>query len=181
MGAGMTDTSIRDILERLERDWATPRPVLHPGSKTPALLQCSVERVAGVEPAPGAAPLVGDLAELRRHARSARLFVDSRYGQWGLVLLSPERSREATEAFRTRRARDHREGDLVVGEFLGDSDLLLVRADPHEPDAGKVIVALPLDPRAEWYAPAASLREFLERFERAEGAKYWEPSRTSRD
>jgi hypothetical protein len=79
-----------------------------------------------------------------------------------------------TEKFRAQRARDHAAGDLVVGRFLGDSDLLVVRCAPHAADYGRVVVALPLDPRGEWYEAAGSLEKFFERYEQAHGAKFWE-------
>jgi hypothetical protein len=61
-----------------------------------------------------------------------------------------------------------RSGDLVVGQFLGDQDLLI--AD----DAGAVLVALPLDGRADWYRPARNIAAFLGQYVTANGAKFWE-------
>jgi len=39
---------------------------------------------------------------------------------------------------------------------------------------GSVRVALPLDPRPNWFAVAEDLGEFLCRYREARGAKYWE-------
>jgi hypothetical protein len=102
-------------------------------------------------------------------ARSAELCVDIDYGQWGLRLFDPRVSRERTEIEqRGYRASDFEEGDVVIGEFLGDSDLLLLDA------AGTVRVALPLDLRNDWYVPAEGLVQFLNRYRMAAGAKFWE-------
>ena len=108
------------------------------------------------------------LRELWRAARSADLFVDVDYGQWGLRLFGPPRSKEETDRVRQGRPSDFGEGDVVIGEFLGDSDLLVVERD------GVVRVAWPLDPRADWPTVANDLSAFLLRYRDTEGAKYWE-------
>lgn len=92
------------------------------------------------------------LAEFWEKAGGARLFEDVRFGQWGLVLFSPSGSLRATSRYRDERAGDAATGDLIVGEFLGDQELLLVRCDPGASDWGAVIRAenpLPSEPRAE--------------------------------
>jgi hypothetical protein len=63
---------------------------------------------------------------------------------------------------------------LVVGRFLGDSDLLVLRCDETAPDVGSTLIALPIDPRGDWPTVARSFREYLERLIAAEGDKYWE-------
>ncbi|THF85437.1 hypothetical protein E7T09_15835 [Deinococcus sp. KSM4-11] len=82
-------------------------------------------------------------------AASARLFEDMQYGQWGLVIHDPCAARHATDAYQLARYDDARAGDLVVGMFLGDCDLLIVRPDPKADDEGQVLVALPLDGRVD--------------------------------
>lgn len=75
------------------------------------------------------------------------------------------------------RWRDWREGDLFVGQFLGDADRLLVRCNPSAPDFGSVLIALPIDPRRDWPIVGASLVEFLSRYLTVAGDKFWEPSK----
>lgn len=113
-----------------------------------------------------------DVAALWLECKSARLFEDTDYGQWGLVLLSPLASARRTAEERRSRPEDMREGDVVIGEFLGDQDLLVVA--PSQGTECRVLVALPLDPRAEWYAVATDLESFLERYFDAGGEKFWE-------
>ena len=115
-----------------------------------------------------------DLIDLWRTTQSATLFQDVEYGQWGLDLLSPGRSVAATIDFRSKRTKDFLDGDCVVGVFLGDSDLLLVRCDPLQKDYGSVLVALPIDQRQEWYHVATSLSDFLAGYIAARGGKFWE-------
>jgi hypothetical protein len=62
----------------------------------------------------------------------------------------------------------------VIGEFLGDSERLVVSCSTAAADSGRVYVALPLDPRKEWESPASSLAEFLARYLDAQGEKYWD-------
>jgi hypothetical protein len=64
----------------------------------------------------------------------------------------------------------------VIGEFLGDLDLLVLA--PGERGDRRVLVALPLDPRADWYGVGASLGDFLVAYADADGDKWWERSAT---
>jgi hypothetical protein len=115
--------------------------------------------------------------ELRRLwsiSRSSFLFEDVEYGQWGLALLSPEDAATRTAGFRSARPDDAAPGDIVVGEFLGDLELLVVAAD-----GTGVLVALPLDPRGDWYRAAPSMADFLLRYRESQGDKYWERGMSS--
>lgn len=105
-------------------------------------------------------------------ARSARLFVDADHAQWGLVILDPQASRQRTDAERVVRPHDLRDDDIVLGEFLGDQELLVVA--PSESGVRRVLVALPLDPRGDWPGAAQDLATFLARYFDGGGNKYWE-------
>lgn len=102
------------------------------------------------------------------------LFEDVNYGQWGLILWSPDRVITEQEKRIAQRKEDFRPGDLIIGEFLGDSDLLILRCDATAPDFGNVAIALPLDSREEWYVAANSLESFLSQYIAAQGDKFWE-------
>jgi hypothetical protein len=164
--------AIRDTLARLAEEWATARSAIHRGERTEFRFECSVEPGPALGDAGVAMPT--SLAEFWNATAGARLFEDKRYGQWGLVLLSPQDARARTRAFADERRRDALFGDLVAGEFLGDQDLLFIRCDPASEDFGRVQVAMPLDSRDDWYDAAPDLGTFLEQYERAQGAKYWE-------
>jgi hypothetical protein len=114
-----------------------------------------------------------DLAMFWGLARSARLFEDEQYGQWGLEVLDPQQACSATTACRAQRKKDFIDGDLVIGKFLGDSDLLLIRCDPSTTDFGSVLVAPPLDPRLDWYQVSHSFAVFLEKYVATSGDKFW--------
>lgn len=166
--------SVHEILCRLEGEWKVPRHAVHDGKLTALALSVQTDPAAGGPPPGISAP--PDVLEFWRWFECVRLFEDRRSSQWGLVLVPPRRALGLTEALRRERSGDALDGDLVLGEFLGDSDLLLVRADPKANDYGSVIVALPLDPRPDWYRVGSSLTDFLRQYASAEGAKFWEKS-----
>ena len=166
-------TSISDLIGRLQNEWGTPRRAEHRGSVCPFLLHCTFYPSASLEPLPEkGVPL--DLAEFWKHTRSARLFVDGQYGQWGLEVFDSVKSMAETAHNRSTRPQDCLSSDLIVGRFLGDSDLLVIRNDPSAADYGTVMVALPIDKRNHWYLAARSFSGFLERLIDAQGHKYWE-------
>lgn len=114
-----------------------------------------------------------DLVEFWRIACSAKLFEDKSYGQWGLEILDPNSAILATEKLRDQRFRGYVPGDLVLGRFIGDSDLLIIRCDPSCSDFGHVLVATSIDPRHEWYRVADSFSTFLDMYIKAGGDKIW--------
>lgn len=174
--------SLLSRIRAASRVWANARPATHRGRPTVFPLRCEIEgepaAPAALESLPCRAP--DDMLELWRHARAARLFVDASYGQWGLVLLSPEQATGETAELETTRPGDHRAGDLIVGRFLGDSDRLLVRCNEAAEDSGQTIIVTALDPRSDWYRTGLDLEQFAARYIAAEGDKFWEPGAAAR-
>lgn len=113
-----------------------------------------------------------EASELWAECHTARLFEDAEYGQWGLMLLSARASRERSSGERSARPSDFQPDDVVLGEFLGDQELLVLA--PSESGERRVLIALPLDNRSEWYGVAESLAQFLEQYFEHAGDKYWE-------
>ncbi len=105
---------------------------------------------------------------------SLRLFEDVNYGQWGLILWSPNQVITEQEKRIAQRKEDFHPGGLIIGELLGDAELLLLRCDATSLDFGNAIITLPLDSREEWYLAANSLESFLSQFLAAKGDKFWE-------
>lgn len=101
---------------------------------------------------------------------SLRLFEDVEYGQWGMVILDPCASMARTEQFKRDRSKFFEADDLVVAEFLGDSDLVV------QARSGELLVATPLDPRDEWCRLGRSLSQLLAEFLEKQGHKFWEES-----
>lgn len=127
----------------------------------------------------GSYALPDDAVDLWSAASGARLFEDKDFGQWGLVLLDPRTSRERTTEERVSRPSEYRDDDVVIGTFLGDQELLVIA--PSERGRRRILVALPLDERRDWFGVAPSLAAFLESLFRAGGQKYWEAEVQSSD
>lgn len=150
----------------------------HRGEPTPFALACGLEPPAGWDARMIEASLnlrlPSDLHDLWDLTGGIRLFVDEEYGQWGLVIWASEVALQRTLAEIDARPNEYRPGDVVIGEFLGDGDLLLVRCATSESAFGTVVVAQPIDPRSEWDVVATSLGRFVERYLEVEGDKYWQ-------
>lgn len=116
--------------------------------------------------------LPADLEDFWAACRSARLFEDAGFGQWGLVLLDPQTSKRRTIKERTSRPDEFRADNVVIGAFLGDQELLVMA--PSESGPRRILIVLPLDPRDAWFGAASGLARFLDAYFDAGGAKYWE-------
>jgi hypothetical protein len=117
-------------------------------------------------------PLPDELRVLWGTCGELRLFEDQVYGQWGLVVLDARTCREQTERNLQDRPHEFRTDDLVLGTFLGDLDLLVYARS--EGGTRKVLVALPLDRREDWYGVGTTLADFLEKYIENRGRKFWE-------
>lgn len=169
------DETIRLLKER-GAELAQPIAV---GKNEPMRFSCtfSNEAVSFSEVANLFVPIPADLAEFWSIARSARLFEDMQYGQWGLSILEPRDAQSESRQYSALHRRDAEEGDLVIARFIGDWDLLLARCDRSSDDFGEILVAEPIVKRADWFRPATSFGSFLERYALAGGDKYWEKTR----
>jgi hypothetical protein len=154
------------LAEALVALWTRPSPAGLASHWEPA---ASVEEMATNWPD---VTLPVDAIELWAVCRSARLYVDTADGQLGLALLSPVASAARTALERAARPDDLAPGDVVIGEFIGAEDLLVLA--PSEAAERRVLVALPCDPRAEWYGVAESLGDFLIGFAERDGERWWE-------
>jgi hypothetical protein len=117
-------------------------------------------------------PIPQALTEFWLLHASARLFEDVDFGQWGLHVYSPVAAASATDVARRARPFDHEAGYIVIGEFLGDLEYLVLETEGSR--TVSVRVALPLDERATWYTAAIDFPDFLLRYALAEGDKFWE-------
>jgi hypothetical protein len=171
MVEGILMTGVSDALDRFRRVPSPPKG----GMSNPFKLMSTLNEPARsneVERAWSGRELPSDGVELWAVSREARLFEDVEYGQWGLVLLSPSASATRTAQERELRPYDLRADDIVLGEFLGDQELLVLA--PSETGWRRILIALPLDSRAAWFGAGADLHEFLVRYFDSDGDKYWE-------
>jgi hypothetical protein len=166
---------LENLLDKLRKEWAVPRAATHRGNPCPFLLRCTFEEPADEDElrALSFTP-PRSITDFWRYARSARLFEDVAFGQWGLEVFSPNVAFGKSETLNRERQKDVRPGDLIIGGFLGDTDLLVVRCDPSVPDFGAMLVCLPLDDRSDWYEVAHGFEEFLTSYAASHGDKHWE-------
>ncbi|MGX2950014.1 SMI1/KNR4 family protein, partial [Ursidibacter sp. B-7004-1] len=105
----------------------------------------------------------------------AKLFYDEAYGQAGLYLYETDVIKSKNLEWRKSYLnQDLLPTDLIIGEFFGDSDLVILRCDENSKDYGDIIISLPLDERKDWYFLTSNFEHFLIKFCDNEGIKYWE-------
>src|SRR5260370_678512 len=145
-------SKINEIIGSLKDQWATPREVIHRGQKCPFLLACSFAlqpaEAAVLERLPVRVP--DDVREFWLVSRSASLFKDEKYGQWGVEVLDPMQALAETKRQATSRPHDFQATDLVLARFFGDLDLVVLACDSQHKDYGSVKIALPIDKRPDW-------------------------------
>jgi hypothetical protein len=164
-------TALADALARFRR-WPSPP---EGSTSNPFKLVSTLDGPAGaneVEDAWRGHGLPSDALDLWVACREARLFEGVDYGQWGLPLLAPSASAIRTAQEREARPADLRPDDIVLGEFLGDQELLVLA--PSETGRRRILIAHPLDSRADWFGVAQDLGDFLEWYFDHAGDKYWE-------
>ncbi len=168
--------NILKYIIKLKKEWSHPREPIHKGEKLSFPLTCTFSDcgVDKKEISELDISIPQDFLEFWKVAKSARLYEDKTYGQWGLEILSPSEAINETKNQIQDRPRDFKIGDLVIGRFIGDLDLLLIRCSRDEDDYGHVMVALPLDPRSDWYFISNSFDDFLDKYINENGDKYWE-------
>ncbi len=179
----MTHQQIRALFAEIEAVDTFYHP--HPDTATPLPMRCLTLPQLSWEPAALEATLgidlPIDLKYLWDGCSGIVLFQDMTYSQWGLVLWSPDQALVRHQRYITTlydEPGDVLAGDFIIGEFLGDRELIVIRSDATADDFGTVVIARPLDARQDWPSVAASISEFLSRFLRANlqrfGEKYWE-------
>ena len=101
-------TTIGEMIESLGKNNANLAKPVPVDGLAPMIFTCSFsdEKVDREEFAalPFGCPV--DLIEFWSFSRSARLFEDREYGQWGLEFLSPRQAVEETNLLQSRREQD---------------------------------------------------------------------------
>lgn len=102
------------------------------------------------------------------------LFYDKQYG---LHIYSLQKSLIKTLEFIQSRGEQYVTGDIIIGEFFGDTDLVLCRSDKKSKDFGDICIVEGIYDRKEWSIVGTGLLGFLDfisRYYEAEGEKYWD-------
>lgn len=115
-----------------------------------------------------------EMIEFYQLSNGAYLFQDAKYGQWGLHLLDLHLIQRITAEFFEDRYDNALTGDLIIGEFLGDGEKLLVRLDPNIADFGTIVIVCPISKREEWQIIETNFYDFIINYFQNNGEKYWE-------
>lgn len=164
--------AIQELVEGLQRDWSVPRLAPNGAFRLVCRFGAGARRLTLPYRMPD------DVVSFWSESDGAELFVDADYGQWGLKVLGSQEGLNQTEKLAETRRQHIRPGDFVIGSFLGDTDLLVVRCDAAALDFGTVFVALPLYARNEWYFVGESFTAFVNQYVDSVGEKFWENSRS---
>jgi hypothetical protein len=168
---------IKEQIQKIRNEWAIPHFAPGEDEQSSFRLKCSFgepcippEQLMGLQ-------IPAELREFWRNASTAKIFEDVEYGQWGLQILSPSESELVTNDEKNGyRSKSFRPGDLVVGQFIGDGQLLIVRCDPAMADFGSIVIAEEIYGREDWSIAARDFSEFLNKYANANGDMYWELS-----
>jgi hypothetical protein len=157
---------ISEIINFLKAEWTIPKRAVHHGELSFFEFACQFNPGRDYSVGNSECPL--DLIEFWKESDGARLFLDVTYGQWGLSIYSQKEVNKKSKAEKSRRPEDFISSDLIIGQFIGDLDLLLRLSD------GKIAVVTPMDPRSDWHIVAENFEEFLRQYSTHSGEKFWE-------
>ena len=115
-----------------------------------------------------------DLDLLWRKASSLSLFEDIANGQWGLIILAPNEIPAFQREKYSYWGKELIRGDLIIGKFVGDPDIVIVRCDPARDDFGSVVIGKAIAHRNGWFIAAPSVVAFLRAYLDAGGDWFWE-------
>jgi hypothetical protein len=158
---------MREIIERAKEKWSIAKKVSHSG------IISDYKHISvfndGIEVKVNNIPQ--ELLALFSISNGLILFKDVEYGQWGLKIYPYPTLLNANEQIKSWRT-DLNKNDLIIGEFYGDSDLIILSLEDY--NFGQVIICTPLDERKDWYFLKMNFEEFLEKYIDSEGEKFWE-------
>jgi hypothetical protein len=109
-----------------------------------------------------------DLIEFYENIGYAELFVDKVYGQGGIRIFNPYQSLLATQEIESEEGIELFENDLIIGDFIGDSDRILLSENKQ------ISIIFPIYDRKDWLHTGLSFEEFFTKIIDHNGEKYWE-------
>lgn len=166
-------SNLMKLLEEATVNWATPKYATGENADNSCKLSCVVLYNTTPPLHNFSFALPEELNNYLDLVSEAKLFLDVEYGQWGLHLLPILEVVNLTYEEIKDRPKDFKTTDVVIGRFIGDLDLLVIDCEKGS-NYGSVLVALPLDNRAEWYKVGNSIDIFFSEYLQKEGKKFWE-------
>lgn len=179
---GMNEmTSTEENIQFLKEIWDQPKKASYDNESYSFELTCmlnegsSESKVISTFNLMGIKELPLGYKEFLLISNGAFLFLDEKYGQAGLNLYSLEElPNKISFWLSSYRADNLIKGDLIIGEFFGDSDFVVLRCNEEAGDYGTIIISHPYDERKNWFYEKDGFAKFFSDFVRAEGCKYWE-------
>lgn len=152
------------IIEKLKSEWSIPKKAHHHGEQTIFRLKCEFNPGVNIMDS----TISPELMNFYNITNGAILFKDVDYSQWGLLVYSSDelyyKNREI------KKVRDEfNESEIIIGEFLGDSDLLLLNQHNNS-----IVICTPILGRDDWHFLELTFTAFLNKFCTEEGEKFWE-------
>jgi hypothetical protein len=169
-------SDIMTIIEGIKEKWAVPKYALSKeGQLGEFLLCCSFFPATPSEVVSDSQLIIpNDLQKFWVSFDHAELFRDITYGQWGLDILSREVALCCTKEQIECRPCDFLITDLIIGQFRGDSDMLMINCNSQVNNYGQITVVTPLDKRHDWVVVANNFTDFLKLYAQYNGDKFWE-------
>lgn len=163
---------MNDLIKHLKEFWSKPKKGIHNDEETFFELMCefSSEKVETLDDFPFDIP--EDLKDFWNNTKEAGLFIDKKYGQWGLKILSPDDALLITREEKVARPYEYKNTELIIGYFIGDSDKLVIDCETNS--LIKVLVSHPIDSRKDWEIISDSFKCFLILYAEKNGEKFWE-------
>lgn len=156
------------LIDNLKIDWTIPKTTVDNGEESFFKFACEFN--LGIEINDNKIPL--ELLEFYKISNGAILFKDVDYGQWGLKISPYDELNRFNDYTRSWRGEDIEVEDLVIGEFLGDLDLVLISLAEY--NYGQIIICPEIDKRKDWYFLKMNFKKFLKKYVESEGNKFWE-------
>lgn len=104
--------------------------------------------------------------ELWQRTSGGVLMCDLQFGICGLTLNDPDEAKKVS-VDRARLGYEVTESDWVIGEFTGDTDMLIIDGN------NMVLISIGSYSRKHWYL-FTSLEDVLEKYVQSGAEKYWE-------
>lgn len=179
---GMNEmTSTEENIQFLKEEWSQPKKASYDNESYSFELTCMFNegspesKIINTFELMSIKELPVEYKAFLRISNGAFLFLDEKYGQAGLNLYSLEElPNKISFWLSSYRADSLIKGDLIIGEFLGDSDFVILRCDKEASDYGAIVISHPYDERKNWFYEKDGFAKFFSDFVRAEGDKYWE-------
>lgn len=165
---------MQNLISQLKSHWSIPRKTIHNNEETFLELICEFSDEIAHIPKEYPYEIPQDLKNFWHSTKEAGLFIDNTYGQWGLRILSPQDALLNTKEQREIRENEYKSSELIIGNFMGDSDKLVI--DTGSENFGRVTIALPIDSREHWPIVSDSFTNFLIAYIEKNGYKFWENS-----